>query len=286
MKIKSKNKIPTDLTTRIYKSIGYIMMGVVILISSMPFLWVLMSSFKTNQQILGSAFSLPTSINFSGYKIAIEIANIPTRFINSVVVTSISTVMAVIIYSMSAYAFARFEFKCKTILFSLLICSMLIPSVSMVQPIFSTIQYMGIYDTRLALILVYAAFRMPVCLFILRSNFLGIPREIEESAFIEGAGFFKTFILISLPMAKPAVASAAVLSFIDSWNELLYAMMLTSSETVRTLPLAMKHFVSQFSYNYPAMLAAVIMCLIPTVIVYIVLQEQIMESMVAGSVKG
>jgi raffinose/stachyose/melibiose transport system permease protein len=261
-------------------------MALIAVISLFPFIWALISSFKTNQQILSSAFSMPTAIDFTGYAVAIKIANIPNRFMNSVIISSVSTAVAVILFAMSSYAFARFNFKGRGALFGLLICSLLIPTNAMIQPVFATIKFAGLYDTRTALVLVYIAFRMPMCLFILRSYFLGLPREIEEAAYVEGAGFFNTFVRIVLPMSKPALASAAVLSFIDSWNELLYAMMLTSREAIRTLPLAMKHFVSQFSFNYTAMFAAMVMCMLPTVVMYILLQEQIMESMVAGSLKG
>ena len=270
----------------IYFSIGYIIMLIVVLISTLPFIWALVSSFKTNMQILGSAFSLPSSLDFSGYKIALQTANIPSRFKNSVIIATISTSASIIIYGMAAYGLARFEFKLRNFIFSLLICTLLIPTNAMIQPVYATINFFGLYDTIWALVLTYTAFRMPLCLFIMRSYFLSFPKEIEESAHIEGAGFMRTFIQIVLPMSKPTVACAAVLSFIDSWNELLYAMLLTSKESNRTLPLAMKFFVSMFSFNLTAMFAAMVLCMLPTIIVYVFLQEQIMESMIAGSVKG
>jgi raffinose/stachyose/melibiose transport system permease protein len=269
-----------------YRTIGYIVMIIVVAISLVPFLWAFLSSFKTNAQILNSALTLPTSFNLSGYFVALEIASIPSRFVNSVYISTVSTAISLMLYGMAAYAFARFNFKFKNVLFSLLICSILIPANAMIQPIYATINFLGLYDTKTALILVYTAFRMPLCLFIMRSFFLTLPRAVEESAYIEGAGFFTTFIKIVLPMSKSAVACAAVLSFIDSWNELLYAMLLTSSESNRTLPLAMKFFTSMFSFNYTAMFAAMVLCMIPTIIAYVFLQEQIMECMVAGSIKG
>lgn len=283
----TKNRaLKLDTSQIAYRTIGYAVMLVVALISLVPFIWAFVSSFKTNSQILESALTLPTSLSFSGYKIALDIASIPSRFVNSLYISTVSTVLSIMIYGMASYAFARFQFKLNNFLFSLLICSLLIPTNAMVQPVYATINYLGLYDTRLALIIVYTAFRMPLCLFIMRSFFLTLPKEVEESAYIEGAGFFTTFIKIVLPMSKSALASAAVLSFIDSWNELLYAMLLTSSEANRTLPLAMKFFTSMFSFNYTAMFAAMVLCMLPTIIVYVFLQEQIMESMIAGSVKG
>jgi len=270
----------------IYKTIGYFVMAIVVLISTLPFIWAIISSFKTNMQILDSAFSLPARLDLSGYKIAFNIASIPSRFFNSVIISSVSTAAAVTIYGMAAYGLARFNFKMRNLIFSLLICSLLVPTNAMVQPIYATVSFLGLYDTIWALILTYTAFRMPLCLFIMRSYFLTLPKEVEESAHMEGAGFMRTFAQIVLPMSKPTVACAAVLSFIDSWNELLYAMLLTSRESTRTLPLAMKFFVSMFSFNLTAMFAAMVMCMLPTIVVYIFLQEQIMESMIAGSVKG
>lgn len=269
-----------------YTAIGYVVMTIVVLISTLPFIWALISSFKTNRQILDDAFSFPRGLDFSGYRIALVTASIPSRFANSVVISTITTAASILIYGMAAYGLARFEFKLRNLIFSMLICSLLIPTNAMIQPVYATINFLGLYDTIWALVLTYTAFRMPLCLFIMRSYFLSLPKEVEESAYIEGSGFLRTFAQIMLPMSKPAVACAAVLSFIDSWNELLYAMLLTSREANRTLPLAMRFFTSMFSFNLTAMFSAMVLCMLPTIVVYVFLQEQIMESMIVGSVKA
>jgi raffinose/stachyose/melibiose transport system permease protein len=187
---------------------------------------------------------------------------------------------------MAAYALARFDFRLKNFVYGLLICSILIPGNSMLQPIYTIIRTLGLYDTKGALILVYSGFGMAMTLFLLKGFFQTIPRELDEAALIDGAGFFTVSLRIMLPLAKPAFVSAAILTFIGCWNELLYALMLTSSEANRTLPLTMKYFTNMFSFNYTAMFAALVMCITPTVLVYVLLQEQIMESMVSGSIKG
>lgn len=264
----------------------YSVMIFVVLICLFPLVWVFVSSFKSNIDILSSALTLPKSLSFKGYESAIKITRLEMRFVTSLIVTLSTTAISIVIYSMSAYVLARAKFKFKGVIFTLLISSILIPANAMIQPVYTVIKSLNLYDTKFALILVYTAFSMPMCLFLLRSYFLSIPNELEESAYIEGAGFFRTFWSIMLPCAKPAVASAAVLTFIGSWNELMYALLLTSSEENRTMPLAMKYFTSMFSFDYSAMFAAVVMCVLPTIIVYIILQEQIMESVVAGSIKG
>lgn len=268
------------------KIFDYTIMAIVIIISLFPFLWVLMSSFKTNEQILSSSFSLPTSFYLDGYRIALEKVNIFARFLTSVVVAGVSTVLAVIIYAMSGYILARTNFKGKNIIFLLLISSMLIPSNAMVQPIYFVIDKLGLYDTKTGLILVYTGFGMAMSLFLIRNFFLSVPQELEDAARVDGAGFGRTFFSIMLPISKSALASAAILTFIFSWNEFMYAMLLTSSEANRTLPLTIKYFTSAFSFNYSSMFAALVLCILPTVIIYVILQEQIAESMVAGAVKG
>lgn len=264
----------------------YSVMIFVVLICLFPLVWVFVSSFKSNIDILSSALTLPKSFSLKGYESAIKITRLEMRFVTSLIVTISTTAVSIVIYSMSAYVLARAHFKFKGAIFALLISSILIPTNAMIQPVYNVIKTLNLYDTKFALILVYTAFSMPMCLFLLRSYFLSIPNELEESAYIEGAGFFRTFWSIMLPCAKPAVASAAVMTFIGSWNELMYALLLTSSEENRTMPLAMKYFTSMFSFDYSAMFAAVVMCVLPTIIIYIILQEQIMESVVAGSVKG
>ena len=132
----------------------------------------------------------------------------------------------------------------------------------------------------------YAALGLPTSLFIFKSYFQSIPKELEEAAYIDGAGFFLTFFVIVFPLAKPGLATGAILQFLTSWNEFMFALILTKSTEVRTLPLALNYFTSQFSFNYTAMFAALTMVILPSIIIYILLQEQITSSMVEGSVKG
>ncbi len=264
----------------------YSVMLFIVVICIFPLMWVLLSSFKTNIEIMDSAFSIPKRPSLIGYKIAMETAALHLRFFTSLIVASSATLAAICIYSMAGYVLARVSFPFKSAIFALLISSLLIPTNAMIQPIYTVIKTLGLYDTKLALILVYTGFAMPICIYLLRSYFLSIPDELEEAAYIEGASFFRTFQSIILPVAKPVLASASVLTFIASWNELLYALLLTASERNRTLPLTMKYFTQMFTFNYTPMFAALVISILPTIVIYIFMQEQIMESVVAGSIKG
>lgn len=274
------------LKSSFWRVLRFIFLGFFVLISIGPLLWIIMSSFKSNREILSSAFSLPTSFSFSGYTAALDLAPIFQFYGNSIIISVVSTVLNVLVVSMAAYVLARHKFKGNTLITLLLSVSLLIPTAALLMPIYRIMTAIGLFDTRLGLILVYAALGLPTSLFIFKSYFQSIPKELEEAAYIDGAGFFRTFFVIVFPLAKPGLATGAILQFLTSWNEFMFALILTKSTDVRTLPLALNYFTSQFSFNYTAMFAALTMVILPSIIIYILLQEQITSSMVEGSVKG
>ena len=275
-----------NLKSSTWRVLRFIFLGFFVLISIGPLIWIVMSSFKSNREILSSAFALPTSFSFSGYAAALDIAPIFKFYGNSIIVSVVSTLLNVVVVSMAAYVLARFKFRGNTFITLLLSVSLLIPTAALLMPIYKIMTAIGLFDTRLGLILVYAALGLPTSLFIFKSYFQSIPKELEEAAYIDGAGFFRTFFVIVFPLAKPGLATGAILQFLTSWNEFMFALILTKSSDVRTLPLALNYFTSQFSFNYTAMFAALTMVILPSIIIYILLQEQITSSMVDGAVKG
>lgn len=256
------------------------------LISVGPLVWIVMSSFKSNKEILSSAFALPTSLSFNGYKAALDLAPIFKFYGNSVVISFTSTLLNILIVSMAAYVLARYTFKGSTFITLLLSASLLVPTSALLMPIYKIMMGIGMFDTRSGLVLVYAALGLPTSLFVFKSYFQGIPKELEEAAYIDGAGFYRTFFVIVFPLAKSGLATGAILQFLTSWNEFMFGLILTKSTEVRTLPLALNYFTSQFSFNYTAMFAALTMVILPSIVIYVLLQEQVTTSMVAGSVKG
>ena len=155
------------ITSGISAVVEYIVMFLVVFISVGPLIWVVISSFKTNKEILSSSFSMPAGLNLEGYTIAMDMANIPMRFLNSLIVAGLSTLIGIFIFAMAAYVLARMEFKLKGIIFGLLVSTMLIPGNAIIQPIYTIIQALGIYNTRFSLILVYTGFGLPLSLFLL-----------------------------------------------------------------------------------------------------------------------
>ena len=274
---------PKQKAARVF---SYLFMALCVLVALFPIVWVVLSSFKTNREILSNGLQLPSTFSFSGYKQALEMAPILKFFVNSLIVSFASTALNVFILAMAGYVFAKKKFRFKNLIFGILSLSMVIPSTALMSPVYTVITKLHLYDTKMALILVYTALNMPISLMILRSAFAAIPTELEEAAYIDGAGFFRTFWQVMMPCAKGGLASAAVLAFLGSWNEFTFALLLTSSTSTRTLPLSLNYFTSQFSFNYTAMFAAITIAVLPSIIVFSIFQEQVCSSLTAGSVKG
>lgn len=242
---------------------------IVIMLSVFPIVWVALSSFKTNAQILEGPFTLPTGITTAkeAYTYLFQKYDFFSYFGNSLMISLISTVISLVC-------------------FALFTITMLVPGHAKAQPIFSLINSMHLYDTKTGLILVYLGSGIAMSIFILKSAFMGVPKELDEAATIDGAGFFRTFFMINLPLAKSGLSTAGILMFLGNWNEYFYASLLTSSEKNRTLPVALQFFNQSLSYDYTKMFAALTLVVVPAIIVYCFAQEQVQESVAASGIKG
>ena len=258
----------------------------ILIISLFPFLWALISSFKTNRELLTNPFSMPTQINFNNYINALKMAPINIFYINSLILALSSVSLILLVYSMSAYVFARFTFRFKGPLFMLLTSSILIPGTAIIYPLYMTITQLNLYNTKAGLILIYVAFSLPVSTFILRSYFLSLPANIEEAAMVDGAGFVRIFANIALPVARPGLASAGILAFFRVWNDFIIALTMTTGTSNKTLPVAIEYFNSMLGSDFGALFAAVIMVVTPSIVIYLIMQRQIVAGLTAGAVKG
>ncbi len=264
----------------------YLVMAFVVIISVFPLIWVLISSFKTNAQILNEPFALPESISFQAYAEVLESYDMIQYALNSLMIASVATIISLIIFSMGAYVIARYDFPGKNLLYVLFTITMLVPGHTKAQPIFSLVTGLHLYDTKTALVLVYISTGMAMSVFVLKSAFASVPGELTEAAEIDGAGFFRTFWQINLPLAKAGLSTTGILMFLGNWNEYFYSMLLTASPGNRTLPLALAFFKDAFSYDYTKMFAALTLAVLPGIVIYMLLQEQIQASFASSGVKG
>lgn len=270
----------------ISKVLKYIFMIFIIGISVGPIFWAFISSFKTYAEINSSALSRPSHFSLDNYVAAFKFAPIGKYFLNSVIIVGSSVLVTVALVAMCAYIVSRFDFKLKTMVVLLISASLMLPAQAISQPLFAIFQKLGIFDTKIGLIIVYSAMGIPMSFFVMTSYYKTISTALEESAYIDGASFLQTFLHIILPLAKPGLVTIALLQFINTWNEFYFALMLTSGDSARTVPIALNYYMGTFANNYSALFAAVVMTVLPTILVFIILQRQVMESLTAGAVKG
>jgi len=261
-------------------------MAFTVAISTFPILWVIMSSFKSNKEILGDPFSLPTSIDFAAYLDVLQNYHFVTYFLNSLLIAGTATLLALFIYALAGYVFGKYDFRLKSALYILFTVTLLVPGHAKAQPIFSLIMDLNLYDTKTALMLVYTSFGLALALFILRATFMTVPKDLDEAALIDGAGFWRIFWSVNLPLARSGLATAGILMFLSYWNEYFYALILTTGSTNRTLPVALAFFDEAFSYNYTRMFAALTLVVLPGIIIYLLVQEQVQKSVASTGIKG
>lgn len=268
------------------KTFKYVFMILFVLISIGPIVWAFISSFKTYAEINSSALSWPSAFRLDNYESAFRYAPIAQYFLNSIVIVGSSVLITVALVAMCSYIISRFEFRLKTLIVLLISASLMLPAQAISQPLFAIFQKLGIFDTKLGMVVVYSAMGIPMSFFVMTSYYKTISTALEESAYIDGATFLQTFCHIILPLAKPGLVTIALLQFINIWNEFYFALMLTSGNRARTVPIALNYYMGTFANNYSALFAAVVMTVLPTIFVFILLQRQVMESLTAGAVKG
>lgn len=251
-----------------------------------PMIWLAITSFKTNAELMANPFSLPAVWQVQNYINAIELSGIGRMMINSVIVSFCAMALNVLVAAMIAYCIARFDFKGKEIIFAMFSAGILVPLNALMVPYFVIINTVGLYDKMAGLILLYTAIGIPISTFIVRGFMNSLPREIEEAAFIDGCGFYGRFFRIILPLSKTGMVTAAILHFITCWNEFVYANLIISSSSNKTIQLGIRYFTNQFTTDYVSMYAAIIISIVPCIVAYVCFQEQIVSGLTSGAVKG
>lgn len=277
------NQNKNGLVKAVVVKIGqYFIMLFVLFISIYPILWVFLSSFKKNP----GGLALPEQWVFDGYITIFTKLNIAQYFMNSIFVTVISTIISVTIVGMSAYVSARMNFKGKAIITAMFATTLFIPNISISFPIYRFLGNLGLKDSRGGLILIYSGIGIAVTFFIIRSYFLTIPKEMEEAARMDGCGYAATFFKIIVPIAKPGLATAAIMAFLNNWNEFYFASILLKSKDKMTIPALLGQFTTAYSKNLNGMFSAIIISVVPTIIIFCLLSETFVKSLTAGAVKG
>jgi len=252
-----------------------------------PLYFVLTASFKESAQIRLDPWGLPNSLNLEHYQNALSSNSIGKFFLNSLFVTTTSTVVGLILALTIAYAVTRMRFpKLSKIVYGVLLLSLLIPPVSLLIPLYILVKDLGLYNTYWALIVPYTAFGIPISVFIIAAFLKSIPKELEEAGIVDGLTVYGLLFRIVLPLTMPTLVTVFILNFLSHWNEYIFASLLLSSQELRTLPVAVVFFMDKFNFNYGAVCASVVLSAAPVILIYSILQRKIIEGVAAGSLKG
>ena len=270
----------------IWLVIKYILMILFAISCLFPIFWLVLSSFKTNQELYMNAWGLPQSFSFVNYRDAIVTGGVLRYFGNSAIIAVVAVIVTSILASMASYAITRMDWKLSKLTYTLFLMGMMVPIYGLIIPLFSIFKRMGILNTRIAVIIPQIALGFPMSMFIICGFMRSIPRELEEAAVIDGCTIYQCFGRVILPITRASLVTVMVVQFINVWNDLLLPSIFLTDQSKMTLPVGLTNFKSQYSTNYVGMIAAVILTIIPSIAVYVVLHKQIMEGMVAGAVKG
>ncbi len=277
-KIKGK-----EITILFFKYIILIAFAIMCLY---PIIWMFLASFKTNDELYINPWGFPQSIRFDNYIRAIVEGNVGTYYINSIIITGAVLLVSVCLSFMASYAITRMNWKYSKVVLNIFVLGMLIPVYATIVPLFSIFKTIGLLNTRLAVIISHIAFGFPIAIFIMTGFLSTIPREIEEAAVMEGCSIYRILFNIIFPISRSSVVTVAVIVFLNSWNDLLLPQIFLTDQLKMPLPVGLTEFQGQYYTDYASMIAAVVLVIIPSIIIYILLHKNIMEGMVAGAVKG
>jgi len=255
--------------------------------SLIPFYWLVNTSLKKGTS-LSKGELFPSQPTFENYLVVFQNPEFLLALRNSVIIAVVTTTVALVFASFAAYALARLKMRRKALILTLILSVTTFPAIAIAAPMFSIWREVGLYDTLLGLIIPKLTFALPLAIYTLTSFFREIPRELEESAYMDGATPFTAFRKVILPLAVPGLATTAILVFISVWNEFLLAVTLTTSPEARPVPVAIAFFsgTSEFDQPLGTISAASVIITVPLVILVLVCQKRIVSGMTAGAVKG
>lgn len=253
----------------------------------MPLLWAVMSSFKTDDSILSTPWSLPDKLHFENWSRAWNQAHMSDYFLNTILVVGGSLIGTLLLGSMAAYVLARFDFPGNRFIYFLFIGGMSFPIILALVPLFFVMNNMGLLNSVHGLILVYIAYSLPFTVFFLTSFFRTLPTSIAEAAMLDGATHTRTFFQVMLPMAKPGLISVGIFNFLGQWNQYMLPTVLNTDPDGKVLSQGLVELATSQGYkgDWSGLFAGLVMAMLPVLAAYIVFQRQVVAGLTAGALK-
>lgn len=251
-----------------------------------PFLWVVMNSFKTSQEIMSHSFSFPKELNIQNYMNVFDRQNLLTSYQNSLIISVSVTLLVVLLSTMMAFGMTRYQFRGKSYLYVLILVGLLFPPFSTIIPVFKRMNTMGLLNNPISVILPQVASNLSFATIVMMGFLREIPLELEEASYVEGANIGYIFLKVILPLSKPAMGAVAIFCFLWSYNDLFAQMIMIRKRTKFPISALLNEIGSKYGTDYGLMTAAVTLITIPVLIVYLILLKNITKGLTTGAVKG
>ncbi|WP_135257370.1 carbohydrate ABC transporter permease [Thermus caldilimi] len=267
----------------------YLLVAFVVVYSVFPFYWAVISSFKPSDALFASNPSfLPLPFTLDHYRNVFLQANFGRNLLNSVVVAGGATLLSLFLGVLAAYALGRLPFPPRNAVLYLVLAMTMFPQIAVLGGLFMLLRQAGLFNTHLGLILSYLLFTLPFTVWVLVGYFKGLPRELEEAAYVDGATPLQTLVRIMLPLTGPGLVTTGLLAFIAAWNEYLFALTFTVGDKVKTVPPAIASFggATPFEIPWGSIMAASVVVTVPLVVLVLIFQQRIVAGLTAGAVKG
>lgn len=252
-----------------------------------PFYWLIVTSLRPSSEMFRANPSLfPTNVTIDHYVRALGNPRLLTYLGNSTVVATTTTILALVLAVMAAYALSRFRVRCKGAALATVFVSQMLPPIVIIVPLFLIWNALGLYDTLWALVLSNLVFKMPVLVWLLLPTFEAFPEELEDAAIVDGCSGWGTLLRIILPVCRPALAAGAIYTFIFTWNEYLFALVFTESTSARVLTIGIKEYFGQHTTDWGGLMATSVILTLPVIALFLYLQKHLVKGLLAGALKG
>lgn len=275
---KKKSKISTKII--------YIFLSILAVIYLLPLLWVIYVSLKDDKTLFVSPWAMPERLMIENYSFAWTAGKLGVATLNSAIVCGVTLILCLLVGSMAAFAIGRMRWKLSGVMMTYFLTGMMIPVHCILIPVFTRFSKMHLTNSLTGLILPYLTLSLPITIFIMTGFFQSLPNELFESACIDGCSIYRSFTHIALPLSRTGLFVTGLMTFVANWNELLLAMVFISDDNKKTLPVSLSKFVGPYNTNYSQMFAAIVIAIIPTIVVYCMFSNQIVDGLTAGAVKG
>jgi multiple sugar transport system permease protein len=265
-----------------------IVIGLILVVNGIfPVLWILFTSLKTEAELTVKPITwLPHAPTIANYLRAFTDQPLLLFLFNSFMVAMLSTVLTLFISVLAAYALSRLQIRGRDLILSAIIAVSTFPLVTLLVPLFEIMRALGLLNTWVALILPYTVLSLPVCTLILVSFFEGIPRDLENSAMIDGCTRLGALFKVVVPLSAPGVFTAGILAFVNAWDEFLLALSFNSNPLLRTLPVGITLYQGEFAFPWPVISAALVVGIVPIAILIVIFQERVVSGLTSGGIKG